>query len=142
MGLKNNNEVSLSLKDKVIILFVEFFVFAGISTLLYNFFLYVIGAESFYPWHFRGFMYLIYFVLFEFFFNQTLCMIIFRVAISNRRKKEFNMPFLKYGLLVFFDRFLFIIIYMYGVMFRVKRNLLLSEKLSGLRWERKKSRYY
>ena len=130
---KNKN---LSLKTKVIILFIEYFVFFGVSSVLYNLTISFLEVDRFYPWFFRLFIYLVYYVFVEFYLNKTLCMSIFGVSISNRKKGHFSSSFLKYSLLALFDRFLFLIFYMFGVLLNYDKGILLSEKYSGLRWEK------
>ena len=132
-----NKNKNLSLKTKVIILFIEYFIFFGVSSVLYNLTISILEVERFYPWIFRLFIYLIYYAFAEFYFNKTLCMSMFGVSILNRKKGHFSKSFLTYTLLAFFDRFLFIIFYMFGVLLNYEKNLLLSEKHSGLRWIKK-----
>ena len=127
---------NLSLKIKVIILFIEYFIFSGITIFLHNIFTTVLEIDRFYSLLFVIFIYLIYYFLAEFYFNCTLCMRMFGVYITNKKEKKINSSFLIYTLLVFFDRTILIVFYMLGVILNYE-GLLLSEKYSDLKWVRK-----
>ena len=126
---------SVSLIRKLGVLIIDFNIYQGFLGILY------VSNNSLSAWYreepilFALLFYLIYFVLSEYLFHRTLAMWIFGVSIPHIRKKEKN-KFLKYSLLVFLDRNLFLIVYIFRVLFSINNPLLISERYSGLKWKR------
>tara|TARA_R110002072_G_scaffold99971_4_gene219822 strand:- start:2441 stop:2842 length:402 start_codon:yes stop_codon:yes gene_type:complete len=124
----------LTIKDKLIILFIDYMLFGITFLITEDIFWSIPGLERQYPWLFRLFIFLIYFVFTEFYFGKTLGMKIFKVSINQNSYKS-NIAFFKYSIIALFDRTIFIVlIYIFRVLFYSKNHLLISEKYSGLRW--------
>lgn len=130
-----NNETEpavLSLRLKLLIIFVDYIIIIAIVSIISN--LSVVRLEQNHPWLFRLVIYLIYYVFSEYFFRKTLGMKFFGVFIFNKKSDSLNKRFLIYSLLIFFDRFLLLVIYIFRLLFFTDKKLLNSEKYSGLRW--------
>lgn len=137
MGIKNKEGINedLSLKQKLTILFVDYIIIIGIISILDS--VSITGLERDYVWSFRLSVYFLYYVFPEYFFKRTLGMKLFGVSLKMEiALKSFEKRFLLYSILVFFDRFLLLVIYIFGTLLLTDRNLLLSEKYSGLRWRK------
>lgn len=139
MNQINKNKVDspaiLSLKLKLLVIFIDYIIIIAIISILNN--TPVLTLEQEHPWLFRLFIYFLYYVFPEYFYKKTLGMKFFGVFIFNKKTNSFKTRFLKYSLLVFFDRFLFLVIYTFGVLLSTDKNLLISEKFSGLIWKKK-----
>lgn len=126
---------NLTLKSKLIILFIDYIIIIIIISFLEK--ASITGLEQHYPWFFRLFIYILYYVIPEFFFKKTLGMRILKVKITdNNENKDFVTRFLIYTFLIFLDRFFFLIFYLFSAMMMFNNKLLLSEKLTNLRWEK------
>lgn len=136
MNLKRNEEIqeNLSLRLKLIILFIDYIIIIGIISILD--FLSITGLEQDYAWLFRLSIYFLYYVFPEYVFKCTLGMRLFNVSLKTKTFKDFKKRFFLYSVLVFFDRCLLLVIYIFGVLLLTNKNLLLSEKYSGLRWQK------
>ena len=126
------SEQNLSLRLKLIILFVDYIIIIIITSILD--YLSITGLEQDYAWSFRLSIYFLYYVFPEYAFKRTLGMRLFKVSLKAKTLEDFKKGFLLYSALVFFDRFLLLVVYIFGVLFLTNRNLLLSEKYSGIRW--------
>jgi len=125
---------SLSLRLKVIILCIDYMIFGVVISVLD--FLPVTGLEPVYAWLIMLSIYLLYYVFPEYVFKCTLGMRLFNVSLKRKTFKDFSKRFFLYSVLVFFDRFLLLVIYIFGVLLLTNKKLLLSEKYSGLRWQK------
>ena len=137
LTITDKQTTGISLRLKVIILLADFFLFFGVVSLSYELLISILEVDRYHPWLFRLFMYLIYYTLSELFFNRTLGMTLFGVSLSDRENGEMDKSFFKYSLIVFVDRVLLTVVYMFGVLFRSDKKLLMSEKYSGIRWVKK-----
>lgn len=122
----------ISLRLKLIILFADYIIIIGIISIFDS--LSMTSIEEEYPWLFRLSIYLFYYVLPEYIFKSTLAMRLFNVSLKSKNTMDFKREFFIYSVLVFFDRFLLLVVYIFRVLFFTNRNLLLSEKYSGLSW--------
>ena len=135
---KKNTTSTVSNRTKIAILFVDFFMFALIFMIIEDIMYKYLGVEKVYPWIFRLIIYFVFFTMSEFVFNATIGMKLMKVSIVNRQKGRLNMTFILYSLFVVLDRFLlFIFIYSFRVLMYSNANLILAEKISGLRWSKK-----
>lgn len=122
---------------KLLVLFVDLALFAVYLSIIESLLLPIFGLEDLNTWSIVFLTYFLLFLIPEFYFNRTLGMKFFNVLIKNRRPGEINKNFITYSILVIFDRFLLIILlYFFRVFFYSNKNLLLSEKYSGLRWSK------
>lgn len=124
----------LSLKLKLIILFIDYILIISIISILD--FCSITGLEQDYAWLFWISIYFLYYVFPEYFFKSTLAMRLFNVSLETKNFKNFKNNFFIYSVLAFFDRCLLLVIYIFGVLLLTNKNLLLSEKYSGIRWKR------
>lgn len=129
---KEKLQQNISLRLKLIILFVDYIIIIGIISIFDS--LSITGIEEDYPWLFRLSIYFFYYVFPEYIFKYTLAMRLFNVSLKSKKTMDFKREFLIYSVLVFFDRFLLLVVYIFRVLFYSNRNLLLSEKYSGLSW--------
>ena len=130
-----NSDINLKYRKKVIIIFIEYFVFSLFFQLTFNFFK-TIGFSNFITILLLS--YFIYYSLFEFLFNKSLVMRIFNVELDKQKKS--NLHFVLYSISSILDRTLFIPFHMLLTMMNYE-NLLLSEKLSGIKWNLKRDKY-
>lgn len=138
--MRQSNQ-ELLLRTKVLIIFIENFIFWGITFLLYNFVLSILKIDRFHPWYFRLFIYILYFVFSEFYFKKTLLMKFFNIHLTQKNmSKPFSIwTFIIYTIFIFLDRFVLVVFYMFGIfMLRTEKGLLISERFSGLRWLEKR----
>lgn len=131
----NTTESKLKSKRKVIILFVEYFLFAAFNQIFYKLICLLLNKERFYPWYFMLFSFFVYYSLCEFKFNKTLGMQIFKVELDIPNVKKTNLNFIIYSIASIIDRTLFLPIHMLLAILNYE-NLLLCEKLSGIKWKR------
>jgi hypothetical protein len=129
------NQNELSMKSKLTILVIDYLLLIVIISTLST----IIDFDFISPWIYWIVVYIIYYFLFELFFNQTLGMFLFRVIIINKKKRELNKPFIIYSLLIFMDRILLLILYIFRVLLNSDNKLLISEKESNIRWVKKKN---
>lgn len=128
-------KVKLKYRRKVTIIFIEYFVFAFLFIQIFNFFKYSLKLEEFSNFFIILFIcYLVYFSLFEFLLKNSLIMWMFKVQIN--KGKRFNANFLLYTISSIFDRTIFVPFHILLTILNYE-NLLLCEKLSGVRWENK-----
>lgn len=134
---KNNGNIKeVSIRSKLIILFVDYAIF-GLLLIFVDIFYSNLGFVKNCPWLSILLIYFMFFTLSELFFNRTLGMKLFKVLIINKKQGILNRAFAIYSFLIILDRFLFLlIIYFFRVFFHSKKNLLLSEKYSGIRWSK------
>ncbi len=125
---------NLSLKSKLAILFVDYIILIGIVCVLDA--IALTGLEGDYACFFWLAVYLLYYVFPEYIFKRTFGMRFFKVTLKSQNACNFKIQFLKYSVLIFNDRILLLIIYIFGVLLQTDRNLLLSEKLSNFRWRK------
>jgi hypothetical protein len=123
------------MKSKLTILVIDYLLLIVIISTLST----IIDFDFISPWIYWIVVYIIYYFLFELFFNQTLGMFLFRVIIINKKKRELNKPFIIYSLLIFMDRILLLILYIFRVLLNSDNKLLISEKESNIRWVKKKN---
>lgn len=134
---KNKSIRKLSNRLKLVILFVDYIIFAVLFLTIEDIVYSQLGIERVYPWLFRVLIYFIFYTLSEFYFNGTIGMKFFGVSIVNKKRGKLSKSFIIYSLLVFLDRFLLLLlVYFFRVFFYSKPNLLISEKYSGLRWSK------
>lgn len=130
---KNDN---LSIRIKVLILFVDFTLFAILLSVIETF-LSIFDIKVFNTWLFMLLIYFTFFTIPEFHFNRTLGMKFFKVLVTNRKSVKFDKKFLVYSIFVILDRsFLLVFLHFFKALFHSKDNLLLSEKYSHLRWSK------
>ncbi len=126
------NEISLKYRKKVIVIFIEYFVFSVFFHLTFSFFTsigFTYFKTTFLITH------LIYYSLVEFLFNKSLVMKLFKVELDTQNKM--NLHFVSYMISSLFDRTLLIPFHILLAMMNYE-NLLLCEKLSGIKWRLKK----
>lgn len=126
------NEISLKYRKKVIVIFIEYFVFSVFFQLTFSFFKsigFTYFKTTFLITH------LIYYSLVEFLFNKSLVMKLFKVELDTQNKM--NLHFVSYMISSLFDRTLLIPFHILLAMMNYE-NLLLCEKLSGIKWRLKK----
>lgn len=131
----NNKNISLKYRKKVIIIFIEFFVFSVFFQLTFSF-LKTLGFTYFINTYIIS--YFVYYSLSEFIFNKSLVMRIFNVELNRQNKP--NVHFILYLILSILDRTLFIPIHLLLTIMNYE-NLLLCEKLSGIRWNLSVGKY-
>lgn len=129
------NEISLKYRKKVIVIFIEYFVFSVFFQLTFSF-LKSIGFTYFKTTFLIT--HLIYFSLVEFLFNKSLVMKLFKVELDTQNKM--NLHFFLYMISSLFDRTLLIPFHILLAMMNYE-NLLLCEKLSGIKWRLKKDEH-
>lgn len=129
----NNENYELSMKSKVLILFMDYLMIILIISILRVFHIPFIEEHSILFWFI---VYVLYYVLPEWFFKRTLAMRFQGVHIVDLRNNSSIKSFLIYSFLAFFDRIVFLIVYLIVAMLMFDYRLLLSEKLSGLRWRK------
>ena len=123
-------------RKKVIVLFVEYFVFALFFTQLLKFWKYNLSIEGLSNFFLILFIcYLIYYSIVEFFMKKSLVMWLFKVELNIETTT--NSQFLFYAFLSIFDRTVFVPFHVILTILNYE-NLLLCEKLSGIRWINKK----
>jgi hypothetical protein len=134
MSFEKNQNITenLSLSLKVKILFLDYIILVVIISILDA--IALTGLEKEYVWLFWLSVYILYCVFPEFIFKRTLGMKLFKVSLKPKKLNDFKNVFLLYSVLVLFDRFLILVVYLFGVLLLTDRNLLVSEKFSGLRW--------
>ena len=129
-------KMKLKYRRKVTIIFIEYFVFAFLFIQVFDFFKYTLKLREFSNFFMILFIcYLIYFSLFEFILKNSLVMWWFKVKID--KEKRSNIYFLIYTLSSILDRTIFVPFHILLAILNYE-NLLLGEKLSGIRWEYKK----
>ncbi len=124
-----SNYKGLSIRLKLIILFIDYIIVISLISILDLTF--KLGEKN--PWIFWASVYSIYYVLPELYYNRTLTMKFFGVKIG-KTQNRLNRTFLLYSFLIFLDRIVLLIIYIFRLLLQGKSNLLISEKYSGLRW--------
>lgn len=136
---KNQENIeTLSNKLKLIVLSLDYIIFSLLFLTIEEIVYSKLNFDRAFPWLFRLLIYFVFFTLSELIFNRTLGMRLFKVSLANKRIGKSSKAFIKYSVLVIFDRFILIFLfYFFRVFFQSKKNLLLSEKYSGLRWTRK-----
>lgn len=126
------SKMILSLRTKLLILFIDYLFIICIIFLLKSLLSIKLGfSYSLLLWLFT---YIMYYALPEYYFRCTLGMRLFKVSIKSKDLNNFKKGFLLYSILVFFDRFVLLIFYIFGVLFFTEKKLLISEKYSGFRW--------
>jgi hypothetical protein len=130
-----NSDINLKYRKKVIIIFIEYFVFALFFQLNFSFFK-TIGFSNFITILLLS--YFIYYSLFEFLFNKSLVMRIFNVELDKQKKS--NIHFVLYFISSILDRTLFLPFHMLLTIMNYE-NLLLCEKLSGIKWNLKRDKH-
>jgi len=119
--------MNLSLKIKVIVIYTDLIIVISIFGLLGIF----SNSEVIHTWTFRLLMYILYYVVPEYFFHMTIGMKIWKVKIGDSGNKN---RFFLYSILIFLDRYIFLVFYLISILMMYNKNFLLSEKLSKLRW--------
>ena len=129
-------EIALKYRKKVIINFVEYFVFALFAIQTHKFLKYTLDLKEYINFYAVIIIcYLIYFSLLEFFINKSLIMFLFKVELS--KEKRSNGYFVLYAITSILDRTIFMPFHMLLTMMNYE-NLLLCEKLSGIKWIKKR----
>ena len=129
---------NLKYRKKITIIFIEYFVFALFFQLTFEFL-----KSTFELKYFSNFLiilfasYLIYFSLFEFLMNRTLIMWLFKVELDKEKKS--NIYFILYTISSVLDRTIFGPFHMLLTILNYE-NLLLCEKLSGIKWKYSKAK--
>lgn len=126
------SKMILSLRTKLKILFIDYLFIICIISLLKSLLSIKLGFS--YSLLFWLFIYIMYYVLPEYYFRCTLGMRLFKVSIKSKDLNNFKKRFLLYSVIVFFDRFVLIIFYIFGVLAFTDKKLLISEKYTGFRW--------
>lgn len=116
------------------ILFIDYIVF--ITTIAFLDKASITGLEQQYPLILWLFVYILYYVVPEYFFKKTLGMKMLKVKITDDENKHFRKRFLIYTFLIFLDRFIFLIFYLASAIMMFDYKLLLSEKLTNLKWKK------
>ncbi|MBD1263175.1 hypothetical protein HZY62_21485 [Maribacter polysiphoniae] len=140
MAINIGDQVNIALSNrlKLNILFVDFIIFSFLFLTIEGMIYSQVDFDRVFPWLFRLLIYFMFFTLSELLFNRTLGMRLFKVSLVNKKRGELSKAFVKYSFLVVLDRFILIILlYFFRIFFHSKKNLLISEKYSGLRWSRK-----
>lgn len=128
-------EFELKYRKKVIIIFVEYFIFALFAVQTHKFLKYTLDLKEYINFYVVIIIcYLIYFSLFEFFINKSLMMSLFKVELS--KEKRNNGYFVLYVITSFIDRTIFVPFHMLLTIMNYE-NLLLCEKLSRIKWIKK-----
>ena len=132
----DNKEYKLKYRKKVTIIFIEYFVFALFFMQTFNFLNYALDLKELSNFFMILFIcYFIYFSLFEFFMKKSLIMWLFKIELY--KEKRSNIHFLLYAISSILDRTIFIPFHMLLAILNYE-NLLLCEKLSGIKWRHKK----
>ena len=128
-----NKKLKLKYRRKVIIIFVEYFVFILFFQIIFKSFKLLFdikGSTNFLAILFTS--YLIYYSLFEFIFNKSFIMSLYKVEIDKQKKS--NIHFILYTIFSILDRTILIPFHMLLTIMNYE-NLLLCEKLSGMMWK-------
>ncbi len=133
--LRTDNKI-LKFKKKVIILFIDYFIFAAFSQIIYELICVIFDKERFYPWYIRLFSFFIYYSISELKINKTFGMLFFKVELNNRSQNKMNLKFIIYSLTSILDRTILLPIHMLIAILNYE-NLFLCEKLSGIKWKYK-----
>ncbi len=132
----NSEEYKLKYRKKVVIIFIEYFVFALLFMQVFKYLKYTLELKEFSNFFLILFIsYFIYFSLFEFFMGKSLIMWFFKVELD--KEKRTNVHFLLYTISSILDRTICVPFHMLLTILNYE-NLLLCEKLSGIRWKHKK----
>ena len=130
---KEKRVINLKYRKKVIIIFIEYFVFALFFQLTFKFLKSTFELKDFSNFFIILFAsYFIYFSLFEFLMNRTLIMWLFKVELDKEKKPNFQ--FILYAISSVLDRTIFGPFHMLLTILNYE-NLLLCEKLSGIKWK-------
>lgn len=135
--MKNIKIKYLTNADKLKVLFADYFFIVFVAFIVDGILESNFGNDWLNPWLFRILIYLLVIFLPELYLNKTLGMKFFGVIIEGKKKGRISFQFAKYSILIFLDRYLFILVYIFRVLLYSNASLLLSEKYSGLRWEKK-----
>lgn len=140
IGSQKGLFLKVPLKTKLLILFVDFYISQGISAIIYY-------ADNSVSNYIRQHLLLIlllgisililYHVLPEYFFKQTLGMKLFGAFISYKNEGSFKNKFPIYSLVALLDRRMFLIVYIARVLILSEKDLLFCEKISGLEWKKR-----
>lgn len=134
----DNQKYKLKYRKKVTIIFLEYFVFFLLFIQIFKLLKYTLnlkGLSNFFIILFAS--YLIYFSLFEFLMNRTLIMWLFKVELDKEKKSNFY--FILYTISSVLDRTIFGPFHMLLTILNYE-NLLLCEKLSGIKWKYSKAK--
>ena len=133
---KEKRGIKLKYRKKVVIIFIEYFVFALFFQQTFRFLKYTLGFTEFSNFIIILFIcYFIYYSLFEFLIKKSLVMWLFKVELDKGKKSNFH--FILYAISSVLDRTIFGPFHMLLTIMNYE-NLLLCEKLSGIRWKHKK----
>ena len=124
----------LKFKKKVTILFVDYFLFAAFSQIIYELTCLILDKERFYPWCIRLLSFFLYYSMTELKFNRTFGMSLFKVKINNPNPHKLNLKFTIYSFTSIIDRTILLPIHMLIAILNYE-NLFLCEKLSGIKWK-------
>ena len=124
----------LKLKKKVTILFIEYFLFAAFSQIIYELICLILNTERFYPWYIRILSFFVYYTLCELKFNKSFGMYLFKVELDNLNEKKLNLKFVIYSIGSILDRTILVPIHLLLALLNYE-NLFVSEKLSGIKWK-------
>lgn len=128
--------MDLSLKYKLQILFTDYLIIIFLIFIIDTIFPYF---DDNFPWLFWLVIYIIFYSFPEYIFRKTIGMKIWNTEISDNRNKNFKKKFLLYSILVFLDRYVFLVIHLASAGMLFDRKLLFSEKFSDLRWKKIKN---
>ena len=128
----------LSYKKKAIILFIEYFIFAIFSQIIFELLELLIDNKNYNSWLIRLILFFLYFNLSELIFSRSLGMSLFKIENSNQGKLNIN--FIIYSLTSILDRILFVPFHIL-LAFMNYENPLLCEKLSGINWRYSELKY-
>lgn len=131
--LRTRNK-KLKFKKKVITLFVDFFLFAAFSQIIYELICLFLDKERFYPWSVKLFSFFLYYSLIELRFNKTLGMVLLKVELNNPNQHKMNLNFIIYTLTSILDRTILLPIHMLIAIMNYE-NVFLCERLSGIKWK-------
>ena len=135
---KEKRGIKLKYRKKVVIIFIEYFVFALFFQQTFRFLKYTLGFTEFSNFIIILFIcYFIYYSLFEFLIKKSLVMWLFKVELDKGKKSNFH--FILYAISSVLDRTIFGPFHMLLTIMNYE-NLLLCEKLSGIKWRYSKAK--
>ena len=131
----NQEAFQLRYRQKVIIIFIDYFVFSLFALQTHKFIKYTLNLNEFINFYAVLLIcYLIYFSLFELFINKSLIMFLFKVELSEEKRNNSNFVF--YVITSIFDRTIFMPLHILLTIMNYE-NPLLCEKVSGVKWIKK-----
>lgn len=124
----------LKFKKKVIVIFIEYFLFAAFSQIGYELLSLIFGEEIINYWLFMLFSFFIYYSFPELKFNKSLGMYLFKIELNNSNQQKLNLNFIVYSLASILDRSILLPFHMLMAILNYE-NVFLCEKLSGIQWK-------